>query len=219
MKTYIQKLILCLALVVPFTVANGSVSLTFAEGPTISVASGGTFTLTLNLVVTAGEPVVAVDYYLQELSAAGFTIISRNITGSVFPDVYFSPTQVASPGDDQTPPGDTDLGPDNALNPRNDRDLGGTTQFADDTTGSGFVASFLIGAPTAPGGSQFTISTFSLPNNGWVSPSNTNPHDHLFDSQASILITIIPEPATWSLLGLGALSAFGLNLLRARARR
>jgi hypothetical protein len=29
-------------------------------------------------------------------------------------------------------------------------------------------------------------------------------------------ITVVPEPATWSLFGLGAIGAFGLNLLRAR---
>lgn len=213
MKKYILKLVLCLALLCPFAVAKGAVSLVFAEAPTITVAAGGTFTLTLNLVVSAGEPVVGADYYLQELSNAGFTIVSRDITGSVFPDVFFSNTAVASSADNAAP-----VGPDNALNTRNDFDLGGDTQFADQTTGSGFVATYTILAPNVTPGSQYTISTTSNPGTGWVSPSNTSPTDHAFDSHASILITVVPEPTTWSLLGLGALGAFGLNLLRARRR-
>jgi PEP-CTERM motif len=36
------------------------------------------------------------------------------------------------------------------------------------------------------------------------------------NSAPNFTITIVPEPATWSLFGLGVVGAFGLNLLRAR---
>jgi hypothetical protein len=36
------------------------------------------------------------------------------------------------------------------------------------------------------------------------------------NSEPTFTITIVPEPATWSLFGLGVLGAFGLNFLRAR---
>jgi PEP-CTERM motif-containing protein len=219
MKIYIQKLILCLALLAPFATANSAVNLSFSEAPAISVTAGGQFTLTLNLAVTAGEPVVAVDYYLQELSAAGFTILSRDITGSVFTQPYFTNTEVASSSDQATGGGPNGQ-PDNALNPRNDLDLGGnTSSSANVTTGSGLVATFTIGVPLNASG-QYTISTTSNAGTGWVNRStDPTPHDHAFDQQASILITVVPEPATWSLIGLGALGVFGVNLWRSKARR
>lgn len=218
MKKFIQTVILGSILTLPFAFANGDVNLIFTPS-TNTVASGGTFNVTLSLQITGAEQVATLNYYFQQLSAAGFFIVSRNMTGSPFNDPYFSNAQVASGSDQGISGGGGFNGEaDNALNPRNDLDLGavaspvGTTV----TTGTHLVGTFSIGylGAAAPG-TQFTISTISNAGTGWGDLTV----DHPFSNHASMIITIVPEPATWSLLGLSAIGAFGLNLLRARARR
>ena len=88
MKTRIQKFVLCLVLILPFALANGAVNLVF-NTPTQNITPGGTFNITLSLQTTAGEQVTGVDYYLQELSAAGFAIMDRNMAASPFNGVVF----------------------------------------------------------------------------------------------------------------------------------
>jgi hypothetical protein len=174
-----------------------------------SVSAGGTLNVQLTLQVTAGEQVTGLDYYFQELSAAGFFIVSRDITGSAFSDAYFSNAQVAHSTDAQPP-----AGADNALNPRNDYDPGAVTNPVGTVAGSGLIGNFVIGvgAGVAPG--VYTISTTSNPNTGWVGPGPNFP-DHAFSNQASIQVSV-PEPATWSLPGLGAIGAICLHYLRSR---
>jgi hypothetical protein len=219
MKTHIQKLILALALILPFALANGAVNLAF-DTPTQNITPGGTFNVTLSIQITGGEQVTGVDYYLQELSSAGFFIVSRTSNQNAAQNPvafspFFSDSQVESSGDVASP-----AGPDNLLNPRNDYDLGGVTQDQNvpNTTG-GVVASFTIGVPNSfTVGQQFTISTTSNAGQGWSGPG-PGFTDHTFDNNASILLTVVPEPPTWALLGLGFLGTLGVNILRARVRR
>ena len=65
----------------------------------------------------------------------------------------------------------------------------------------------------APGTYHLETTTLSpKPSEATVGGADT------FAPQSIYTITIVPEPATWSLMALGGLGAFGLNILRARKR-
>lgn len=215
MKTRILGLLLLVTVcALPLRSGYADVNLT-SDQSSYTVAFGNTFNVTISLQITGTEHVSGVDYYLQELSSAGFAIVGRNTTGAPWTDgnggTYFTDAQVTSSADSQSP-----AGADNALNPRNDYDVGGSSNTSNFTSSASpyALATFTFSTAGVAVG-DYTLGTTSNTGTGWVDTTFT---DNTFNNQASFIVHVtgVPEPATWSLFGLGGVGAFGLNFLRRR---
>jgi hypothetical protein len=213
------------AVVLPLSTANAadylfnnSINNEVGGSPnTIFAASGSTVQISLQVNLGAGESTSAVDYWLTQVSGptfGAFSIVGRDYTGSSFSEPSATNAQVTSTSDNYNnstgaPGGDGN--PDNALAPRNVWDLGSSTSDQSTKTNGVFqIATFTLQFVANAATGMYEIRTFDLAGFGIndVTPAH----------QAAIFIGV-PEPATWSLVGIGGLAIFGRKLLHARRKR
>jgi hypothetical protein len=185
---------------------------------TVGTANAGTYnpTSTFNLNVSAtwtGFTGVGLSYWLEVPTALAPFI---SITGESY-FTWTDPNQTFFVSD----PFNQTSGADSGFMSE-DRDLGSTSIFSGGvfvqgkTAGTYQVSTLNFALTGAPAGT-YTLKTLALsPKPSEISDDGSVKHDLI--TQATYIITVVPEPATLSLLGLGGLGSLGLTVLRARRR-
>jgi hypothetical protein len=205
--------------------ALATISLT-ATPSTQNVAAGGTFNVQISLNVTqnsAPANVVGYDLLLEAATPQNGTSTSGlfSITGTTS-NVANWTTRTGVPS---FPESMTTANSNHSGFVQNQHDLGYTgdpgTEIATPISGLNLETISISLAPGTPAGT-YTFFTTSQTTSGTRGSSVSDASGNAFfvNQPASFQITVgaVPEPATWSLLGFGALSTFGLNFLRARRR-
>jgi hypothetical protein len=206
----------------------------FTTNMTNYIISGtsGSFNVTISLNTNVST-ISSFDLFLGSNSAGAnaFSIFSNTSlqTGSAsagspsYPDAFAAPTMPANPANYFT---FENYDPDGAGSRPTD-DLG-FSYSTDKTISGGTIQletlniTYSFGSAPANG----TTWTFSTTPSGSTNPA---PYGSYFYSnnlqtfnstgQGMFTVTFVPEPATWSLLGLSGLGTIGLNVLRYRRRK
>ena len=221
MKAKLLTTIGCLLLMAGLVRANAVLSFNDNNGTpnagSYAAGSSFTFDITLSVANSGTDPVpnVASLSYWFETSAVNnnfFTITNRDVTGSQFSNTISTPNY-----------------PEAIVKGGNASDLGaiiGNPNSPLASNNSYFIAHLTIQiAPNTPAGT-YTISTTDINSNTDHSKTSTagdhvgNPPNDTFTrhdiAATTYTITVVPEPATLSLLALSGLGSAGLNFLRRR---
>lgn len=183
-----------------------------------SYAPGSSFSFDITLSTAgqaAGDATAGLSYWFETSGIAStngyFTISNRNFIDTLN-GFGTSPFNFGI----QNPTGDVIMSGGNV------HDMGGTVGLnpGEPPNMAYFVATITlqISATAAPG--TYTIS--STTGNPRISEATNHTAAGAFVDMimpaTSYTVTVLPEPATWSLIGLGALGVLEINLLRARKR-
>jgi hypothetical protein len=201
--------------------AFGDATLTFNDnGAGGQTATSGSYTpgqsfsfdITLGVTNSGANPLANVDgFSLWMATAAGNSAFK--ITSNTFP--------VSSPFSDHNQ--NLAGGGEFILAGGNNTDLGGTQPLTNPrtpgqpTNQSYFVSTLTIQIDPSVAAGTYTI--FSNASGAKTSVANSDTSTTAPLPQTTYTITVVPEPATWSLLGLGGMGSLGLTWLRARRRK
>jgi hypothetical protein len=196
-------------------------------GPDISVKDapayvGATVTIHATLEVTGGESVIGLGFWLTETPSTGFSITLRTLDpGSPYSTPTSSNAQVTNPGSSIAP-----AGPDNLLDPANDRDLGVHLPNLNSIPGNQVqhLLEIVLTVPSAPGGTPQApvlypiVASHSGAGIGfeWV---DANFDAHPFDgtvADRTFTVKLVPEPSSALLVALGLVV---VGALRSRPAR